>query len=158
MLIIADTSALVAIATCDGLPWLDALFKGLLVPRAAHDEAVTEGKPQAEKLRHYLADKVADSDLESLIIAAPGMGRGELEAMALYRKEQADRLLIDDLRARKVARYNDINIIGSVGILLMAKSEGLIPAIKPSLEKIRHSEVHLGNALVTEALKIAGEL
>lgn len=157
MLIIADTSALVAIATCDGLHWLDTLFEKLLVPRAVFDEAVTEGKPQALKLKCYLADKVTDADLKGLVIAAPGMGKGELEAMALYRKVQADRLLIDDLRARKVAQYNEIHVIGSVGILLMAKNQGLIPAIKPHLSCIQQSEVHLGTALIAEALKMAGE-
>jgi len=157
MLIIADTSALVAIATCDGLSWLDSLFKRLLVPSAVFNEAISEGKPQAEKLRHYLADKVMDSQLEAFIIAAPGMGRGELEAMALYRKEQADRLLIDDLRARKVAQYNGIQVIGSVGILLMAKHKGLIKTIKPYLEQIQQSEVYLSHALIIQALKMAGE-
>lgn len=157
MLIIADTSALVAVATCDGLHWLDALFDELQVPRAVFNEAVTEDKPQAATLKQYLADKVTDADVTELIIAAPGMGKGELEAMALYRKTQADRLLIDDLRARKVAQYNGIHIIGSVGILLMAKNQGLIPAIKPYLNRIQQSEVHLGSALTAEALKMAGE-
>ena len=157
MLIIADTSSLIAIATCDGLNWLDTLFQELLVPRAVFDEAVTDGKPQAEKLKRFLTDKVADSDLGQLIIAAPGMGKGELEAMALYRKLHADRLLIDDLRARKVAQYNGLQIIGSVGILLMAKNQGLIPLIEPYLDMIQQSEVYLSSALVAEALKMAGE-
>jgi len=157
MLIIADTSALVAISTCDGLQWLDTLFDELQVPNAVYIEAITEGKPQAEKLKRYLADKVAGTDLSELIIAAPGMGKGELEAMALYRKRKADRLLIDDLRARKVALYNNIQVVGSVGILLMAKNQGLIKAIRPHLERIQKSEVHLGDALIAEALKMAGE-
>ncbi|QLQ31825.1 MAG: hypothetical protein HZT40_09765 [Candidatus Thiothrix singaporensis] len=83
MLIIADTSALIAISTCDGLHWLDTLFQQLLVPRAVFDEASAADKPQAEKLKQYLADKVTDTDLHELVIAAPGMGKGELEAMAL---------------------------------------------------------------------------
>ena len=157
MLIIADTSALVAIATCNGLQWLDALFSELQVPNAVYVEAITEGKPQAEKLKLYLVDKVSKTDLSDLVIAAPGMGKGELEAMALYRQRQADRLLIDDLRARKVALFNKIHVIGSVGILLMAKNQGLIPAIKPCLEMIQASEVHLGDSLIAEALQMAGE-
>ena len=46
---------------------------------------------------------------------------------------------------------------GSVGILLMAKHQGLIPAIKPYLERIQDSEVYMGKALFAEALKMAGE-
>ena len=157
MLVIADTSALIALATCDGLPWLDSLYEGLMVPRAVFEEAIQKDKPQASRLHEYLADKVFDSNLAEFVIAAPGMGDGELEAMALYRKVAADRLLIDDLRARKVAQYNGIQIIGSVGVLLLAKKHGLIPAIKPCLEQIDQSEVHMGRSLMQEALIMAGE-
>jgi len=157
MLIVADTSALIAVATCDGLSWLDTLFGSLSVPQAVFDEAIEEGKPQAERLRRYLSDKVVDIDLNDFIIAAPGLGQGELQAMALYRHSHANRLLIDDLRARKAAQYNGINIIGSAGILLMAKNQGLISSVKPHLEAISKSEVHLGDKLIAEVLKIAGE-
>lgn len=158
MLVIADTSALIAVATCDGLSWLDILFESLSVPRAVFDEALEDGKPQAGKLKHYLSDKVVDIDLNDFIIAAPGLGEGELQAMALYRHAGADRLLIDDLRARKAAQYNGINIVGSAGILLMAKNQRLITTVKPYLELIANSEVYLSEALVREVLKIAGEI
>lgn len=157
MLVIADTSALIAVATCDGLSWLDTLFDTLSVPRAVFDEAIEDGKPQAGKLKHYLSGKVVDIDLNDFIIAAPGLGQGELQAMALYRHVHADRLLIDDLRARKAAQYNGINIVGSAGILLMAKNQGLITTVKPYLERISNSEVYLSEALVSEVLNIAGE-
>ncbi len=41
MLIIADTSALVAISTCDGLQWLETLFDELQVPNAVYIEAIS---------------------------------------------------------------------------------------------------------------------
>lgn len=157
MLVIADTSALIAIATCNGLPWLNSLFEKLMVPRAVFEEAIKKDKPQAARLQEYLTDKVFDSNLAEFVIASPGMGDGELEAMALYRKTSADRLLIDDLRARKVALYNGMNVIGSVGVLLLAKKHGLISAIKPCLDQIDQSEVHMGRGLMREALIMAGE-
>ena len=80
---IADTSALIAVATCDGLEWLDSLFTEVQVPQAVFNEATTQGKPQADTLRKYLTDKVADIDLSGFIIATQGLGHGELEAMAL---------------------------------------------------------------------------
>lgn len=157
MLIVADTSALIALATCDGLPWLEQLFGRLSVPRAVFDEATEDGKPQASKLKHYLSDKIIDTDLEGLVIAAPGLGEGELMAMALYRQQAANYLLIDDLRARKVAQYNGMHIIGSIGVLVLAKNKQLIPEIKPYLHTIEHSEVYISDALIQQALKMAGE-
>ena len=157
MLIIADTSALIAIATCDGLDWLDTLFTEIQVPQAVFKEATEKDKPQADTLKAYLTGKVIDIDLSNFVIATQGLGLGELEAMALYKHQQADNLLIDDLRARKAATYNNIKIIGSIGVLLLAKEQELISAIKPYLELIQQSEIHIGKELIQQALTLANE-
>lgn len=103
-------------------------------------------------------DKVEPVDLNSFVIAAPGLGSGELEAMALYKRLHADRLLVDDGRARRVARANRIEVIGSIGVLVLAKLESLIPAVKPRVEAMTDSGIYVSDALVRAALEIAGEL
>jgi len=45
----------------------------------------------------------------------------------------ADLLLIDDSRAKKVAYLNNLEVMGSLDVLLLAKKKGLIARIKPSL-------------------------
>lgn len=158
MLVVADTSALLALAASEGLPLLDELFVEVRVPAAVFEECTISGKPFAEQLREYLESKVVDVDLEEFIIAAAGLGTGELEAMALYKRLHADRLLLDDSRARRVATFNHIEVVGSLGVLLIAKSHGLVPTLKPRLESIRAAGIYLGDALVNEALRLAGEL
>jgi predicted nucleic acid-binding protein len=97
-------------------------------------------------------------NLGQLVIAAAGLGQGELEAMALYKKLSADRLLVDDNRARRVARLNGIEIVGSVGVLLLAKERALLPSIRPRLEEIRAAGIHLGPEIFSAALRLAGEI
>lgn len=79
-------------------------------------------------------------ELGDLVVAGVGLGQGELEAMALYRRLHADLLLIDDYRARKVAQVNAISIVGSLGILLRAKESGLLKEIRPFVERIRTAD------------------
>lgn len=158
MLVVADTSALLAFAASEGLPLLNELFTDVRVPTAVYEECAIPGKPFAGQLREYLESKVVEVHLEEFIIAGAGLGTGELEAMALYKKLHADRLLLDDSRARRVASFNHMAVIGSLGVLLLAKSRGLIPALKPRLESIRGAGIYLGDALVDEALRIAGEV
>lgn len=157
MRIVADTSALLALCACDGLPLLDRLFQEVRVPQAVFLECTAPGKPSAEKLGVYLAGKVEEIDLSGFVIASSGLGRGELEAMALYKRRQADRLLMDDQRARKLAALNGVAVIGSLGVLLLAKSKGHIANIRSSLEAIRQAGIFLGEGLFAEALRIAGE-
>lgn len=137
MLIIADSSALIALAVCDGMTLLDKLFEEVKVPKSVFDEVVIEGKPLSDVLRSYLSGKTVSIDLTDYLTVSSGIGQGELEAMALYKKLHADYLLIDDRRARKVAQLNLIKIIGSLGMLLQAKHEALVPSIRPFLD--RHS-------------------
>ena len=110
MLIIADSSALVALALCGGLDLLDQLFDTIQVPQAVYQEVVVKGKPAAQTLQAYLQGKVVPVSLTNIIITGGGLGQGELEAMALYKMTCADYLLVDDSRARKVARLNQITI------------------------------------------------
>lgn len=157
MLVIADTSALVALAACDALSFLDHLFQETCVPPAVYGECTVAGKPQAERLGNFLHGRVVEVDLEEFVIAVTGLGQGELEAMALYKRLRADRLLVDDDRARKVARLNGIEVVGSLGVLLRAKEAGLTAEVRPLLSAIQAAGVHDGAQLVDEALRLAGE-
>jgi uncharacterized protein len=90
MLVVADTSALVALAACDQLPLLDHLFHEVRVPPAVLRECTVPGKPAVERVERYLRGRVTKVDLKDFVIAVAGLGLGELEAMALYRHLHAD--------------------------------------------------------------------
>ena len=157
MLVVADTSSLLALAACDGLTLLDALFGQIRVPSAVYEESTVEGRPYSSELRAYLGSKVVAVDMEQVVIAAPGLGAGELEAMALYKQLHADRLLIDDARARRIAQMNHILVVGSIGILILAKQRSLLPLVRPSLDLIQRAGIHISESLLEEALKLAEE-
>lgn len=157
MLIVADTSALMALAAGDALSLLDSFFQEVCVPPAVFRECTVPGKPEAERLEGYLRGKVLEVDLKDFVIAAIGLGQGELEAMALYKRLNAERLLVDDYRARKVARLNGIEVVGSLGILLRAKESGLIPEIGPLLAVIQSAGIRYSRELVDDTLRLAGE-
>jgi uncharacterized protein len=157
MLIVADTSALLALAACDRLPLLDHLFQDVRVPPAVLRECTVPGKPAVERLELYLRNRVVEVDLKDFVIAVAGLGLGELEAMALYRHLRADRLLVDDYRARRVASLNGIQVVGSLGVLLRAKELNLVSELRPLVATIRASGVRYGERLVAEALRLAGE-
>jgi uncharacterized protein len=63
MLVVADTSALLALAACDGLALLTELFREVRVPSAVFQESTVSGKPHADELRVFLEDKVTSVNL-----------------------------------------------------------------------------------------------
>ena len=157
MLVIADSSALVALAISQSLDLLTTLYDNIKVPQAVYDEVVKPKKSQASTLAIFLEKRVIQVNLNYFVFNAGGLGQGELEAMALYREHNADILLIDDRRARIVAEHNQINCIGSLGVLLLAKHRGIIREVKPPIEKLRNSSIHYSEEILAKVLDLAGE-
>jgi len=152
--IIGDSSALIALAVVDKLELLEKLYKECYVPQAVYDEVTKLDKPQSQKLKKFLQDKLKIVELQ---ITKLGLGIGELEAITLYKQLEADILLIDDERAKKYAIINDVKVIGSLGILIKAKERGYIDAVKPLLEKILDSEVYISQKLIAKVLRLCNE-
>jgi len=86
-----------------------------------------------------------------------GLGQGELEAIALYKNKEADFLLIDDRRAKNFAKLNGINVIGSLGVMILAKDKGLIEFIRDDLEKLLDSNLFISQSLIDRVLFEVGE-
>jgi predicted nucleic acid-binding protein len=157
MIVIADSSALVALSICECLPILNSLFGDVKVPQAVYDEVCIVGKPESQALSTYLEGKVCNALVGKDIEKSNGLGKGELAAISLYKQLSADLLLIDDARARKVAYLNNLEVMGSLGVLLLAKQKGLISAIKPCIDRLRSSDIYISEHLLEKLLVVANE-
>jgi len=158
MILVADSSALVALAACDSLILLDEIFGQVMVPEVVYKEVAQPDRFQSNRLKEYLHGKVRQVDMQGFVSLDACADVGETEAMLLYKAIAADYLLIDDKRGRKIASLNRIKTIGSLGVLLQAKRMGLVNHIRPLIENIIDSPVFISENLVTTVLELAGEL
>lgn len=79
MIVIADSSALVALSLCQSLQLLDRLFGDIFVPKSVYEEVIFKGKPEAEALDEYLQMKVKSVSMENYPVQnTANLGRGEL--------------------------------------------------------------------------------
>lgn len=86
------------------------------------------------------------------------LDQGESEAIVLALEINSDFLIIDEAKGRKIARSYGIKIIGLLGILVLAKEEGLINKIKPYLEDLKNNiGFRVSENLFEEILNQAGE-
>ena len=153
-MIIGDSSALVALATMDRLDLLEKIFDKIYVPQAVYDEVTISYKSQSLKLKEFLFDKVVAVELD---ISKMGLGQGELEAIALYKSMNADFLLIDDRRAKSFAKLNGLNVLGSLGVMVLAKDAGFVESIREDLEKLVNSSLFISQNLIDRVLREVGE-
>lgn len=142
MIVIADASALVALAICDCLNVLESLFGEIKVSQEVFEEVTIFGKPGSAELKKYLQGKIEYSNLNDIVIDGNSLDKGELTSIALYKFLKADYLLIDEKAGRRVAKLNNIKIIGSLDILIEAKRQGIIRYIKPHIETLRSSNIY----------------
>ena len=98
--------------------------------------------------------RVVEAPIEPSLLAA--LDRGEAAAIPLAERLQAT-LLADDARARQIARQRGLAVVGTLGILLLAKHKGLISTILPILDGMERQGMFVSARLREAVLRAAGE-
>ncbi len=159
MIIIADSSPLISLAIIDKLNLLEEYFEDIFVPNAVYEEVTSINKPFAGKLKLFLTDKVLFVQNKYIVLALnEKIDIGESEAIALALEKKADFILIDDLKARKTALRNGLNVIGTLGLLLDSKKSGKIENLKEVILKLISNDIRLSEQLIQNILTEANEL
>ena len=82
---------------------------------------------------------------------------GEASAIVLAMENENSLLIIDEKKGREVARAIGIQITGILGIILKAKSKGLVDKVAPVLEKLKAAGFRMSTKLERQVLSLAGE-
>ena len=80
-------------------------------------------------------------------ILAARLGAGESEAIALALEVTPRYVLLDDLAARRLAQSFNLSVLGTVGLLLLARQRNLLPALRPSGCSVSSRFPHFRGAL-----------
>ena len=161
LLIVADTSPLIAIAIMELFPVLDALFEKVYVPHAVVQECLqdlTKSKSIAIKQalqQNFIIEK-AVRDTEYCQLLGEILDAGEAEAISLARELGAI-VLIDEKAGRSMARRESLACIGSLHILIKAKQTGRIKSAAPLLNRLIEHGYYLDNSLIKLVLDTCNE-
>ena len=82
---------------------------------------------------------------------------GEASAIALAVDLKRSILIIDDLKGRKVDDHLNVRYSGTLGLILRAKQEGILPSVKPIIKKIEKTNFRMDKSLLLTVLNEAGE-
>ena len=88
MILVADSSALIALSVCNSLELLDRIFSEVLVPKAVYDEIVKPDKPETISLQSYLKDKVCEVDMHEFIFWMPTPMQGRMKRCCFINKNR----------------------------------------------------------------------
>lgn len=162
MIVVSDSGPLIALAAVGRVDLLRQVYGNLLIPQEVYREVAVRGtgQPGSTEVRQstWITVEQIQNPPEALRLQQQhSLQAGESEAIILAEEQQASWLLLDDFKARQVAQQRGQKVIGSVGILLIAKQCNFIPQVRPLLEALRIAGVYILPNLYQRVLHLAGE-
>ena len=149
--IVSNSSPLIAFKQIGHFELLRKLVGPIIVPPAVSREVAP-----TVSLPGWIEIRTLTQPVASMVLRA-SLGAGESEAISLAIEVKARLLLLDDLAARRLAMGLHLPIIGTLGLLLAAKRNSLLKAVKPSLDKLLGYEFRVSTELYDRVLRDAGE-
>jgi predicted nucleic acid-binding protein len=137
------------------------LFQEVVIPPEVASEFIrlTSTMPRFTGLR--LPEGIRQQPATAIPAAlqsAIGLDPGETAALALAVEIHADAVLIDERRGHEMAQRLGLRTVGILGLLIQAKSTGLLPAVVPVLEALRRDAgFWISESLRQQVLRLAGE-
>ena len=154
-----NASPLILLGKTENLDLLGTLANVVVIPRTVVDEisAKPDGVLILQAIERSQSYRVVDDATVSPEILSWDLGAGETQVIATAQQRGADRVVIDDRAARRCARAMGLNVIGTLGIMGRAKSEGRIERAAPVVERLRESGLYVSEELVQRLLREVGE-
>lgn len=119
---------------------------------------VTTTPEVASEVRFKLPDWIIVRSPTKAVIDLPtSIDRGEASAIALAIEIPDSILILDDRAARKYAKGLGMNVTGTLGVIVKAKLDGIIPSIRPFVEAIRTTDFRFSATIEAEDYAMAGE-
>jgi len=157
--VISNTSPLIALADVGQLGLLHRLFDTIIIPPAVRSEVLSEPaltEVQAAISAGWLSEQ-RPAEIGVIRLLNETLEVGESEAIALAQQLAPRWIVLDDLAARRTAEAMGLPVIGTLGILLLAKDAGYLARIRPALDQLRNQSLFVSETLYASILKTAGE-
>lgn len=157
---VVDTSPLIFLAKLDRLDLLRRGADQILSPPAVlreineYPDAASDRIEEAKK--SWLQVRVVE-DRRLVDVLMADLDAGEAEVIALALEAKAERVVLDDLDARRLTQRLGVAPVGTLGLLLAAKLRGEVQSLRAEIDRLRQAGFRLSPTLFQAVLREAGE-
>ena len=110
---------------------------------------------QALQLRAGFRLQKAPVQIHPLLQVQIDAGEAAVIQTALDHGHRA--VILDDLKARRLAKVLGLEVTGTLGVLIMAKKAGMLPSIRAAITDLQQRGMWVSPALVAQAIALGGE-
>ncbi len=162
MKVVTNSSPLIELSKINQLDLLRNVYGTILIPEEVYVEVVIDGmgKPGAAEVKAaewIYRQAVVDKAQISVLQTQHSLHLGECTTIALAKEIKAEQVILDDNAARKEAVARGLPVIGTVGVLLVAKTQSVIPTVRPLLDSLRAQGTRISQDLYYQVITEAGE-
>ena len=148
-IIIADASPIIALEDIGELSILRDLYGKILITDIVRNEVNAQLPPWIEVSDQYDSQQKQLLELE--------LDSGEASAIALAMNKQTPQIILDESKGRAVAKRLGLKVIGTLGIIILAKEKGIIESGTKILEKLEQHGFWLSGKLKRQMLRLLNE-
>lgn len=152
MIVVSDTTPLISLLKIKRIGLLEKLFGEVVIPQAVFTELAVDIRfaEEAEVIKNekFISVKeVSNMASVNILKRATGLDQGESEAIILSDEIQADILLMDEAKGRKISDQMGIHIMGTIGILMVAYEDDILTAdeVKKCIDGLQNAGRHIGH-------------
>jgi predicted nucleic acid-binding protein len=157
MIVVSDTTILSNLLKIGKIELLKDLFGEIILPESVYKEinSLISKRPELEffKNQDWIQIKsIKNLDLLKKLLVE--LDDGEAEAICLANELNANKLLIDEKLGRAVAEKLNIEIIGTLGIIVEAKNKHLIESIEDVMIELKDIGFWIHESLYQKIIKL----
>ena len=155
--VVVNTTPLIALAEIGELHILKDLYERIEIPNAVFEEIKSE--PAYSEVREATEwIKIVEVDLpKQKKLLSSRLHAGEVEVILHAKDTKADLVILDDKLARKTARYMELTITGTLGVIVKAKEKGYIHSVRPVMDKLIHNGLYVSPEIQEMVLRSVNE-
>ena len=156
MTVCSNTTPFIALCSIGRLDLLPAIFGTIHVPASVVQECAAGGLIVVPPLGS-LSWVVVHPAPSGQLVGAWDLDAGEKDSILLALALNAELILLDEKLGRNTAEHHGLRVSGTLGVLVKAKTMGLIPSFCDAAEAMRTQGVRYNRALIRKLATHLGE-
>jgi predicted nucleic acid-binding protein len=158
-LLAVNSSPLILLGRISRLDLLPAIAERVVIPHSVLGElSVKDGTDWlATTVTAIPGFEIVDDSQIPATVARWDLGAGESAVLAYCLLNPGYRAVLDDQKGRRCARSLGVALLGTLGVVVEARRQGLIPVARPIVAAIRGAGYYIEDELIAAALQEIGE-
>ncbi len=147
---VVNSSPLIILGKLSSLYLFERMCPNLVIPEGVADELDQGLSMTRQEIGYIEREPPLSEPVDKIppLIQAWDLGKGETEVISWAYVHPEFEAILDDRAARNCASSLGIQVIGTLGVILLAKKEGILSQVKPLITRLMEQGFRIDSELL----------